>query len=111
MPATRKTLGPVVGTGSNAIILGPVTVLTRITNYHLCNTSTTAQSAAVALNGSTATAANCLLGPNHQVAAAGIGSGDEDRYCSHILDIGDTLQVNLATPVTITVDYEELTAG
>jgi hypothetical protein len=111
MPATRKTLGPVAGTGANATILGPVTVMTRLTGYHLCNTSTSAAAAGVALNGTTATPANCIVGPSHQVAAAGIGTGDEDRYCSHVLQVGGSVQVNLATSVTITIDYEELTAG
>jgi hypothetical protein len=111
MPSTRKTLGPIVGTGSDAVIMAAVTVKTLITGYHLCNTSGSPASAGVALNGSTAVAANCIVGPSHQVAGAGIGTGDEDRYCSHVLEVGGTVHANLATSVTITIDYEELTAG
>lgn len=108
---TRRTIGPIIGTAADATIIAAVTVPTRITHWRLNNGSTTAAAAALALNGSTATAGNCILGPNFQVPGAGPGTGDVDRYCSHVLAVGGTLHANLATSVTITIDIEELVVG
>lgn len=113
MAVTKKlvTVGPLIGTGANASIYTPpsnsVAVVKQITLSNNAAVGGTPATAAVALNGSTATAGNCIIPQTHTIA----GGGSEDKYSPgwNIPLSGGSIQVNLATSVSITVVLEETT--
>lgn len=97
--AASRVYGPAQpGTGNGTLYTVPGATTATIRNIHICNTTGTAATISLALNGTAATAANCLLSA---LSIPANGSYDWSGFL--VLATGDTLQGLQGTSGALTV--------
>lgn len=103
--AGSRVYGPAQPTGSNTTLYTSTGVTTAIRNIHICNTTTLDATISLAINGTSATAANCIL-----FAFTVPGSGSYDWSGFMWLASGDTIQGLQGTASALTVTISGITA-